>query len=160
MAIGAGRKLDAVDFTYPDVVTAFGNGTNTITSATFAVMPSTTCTASITNPHPSADMLCQVSYGAWMNASAGDVRLSVDISGAVTIAAGIGGGAAIGWGEIPIVSLPTGATNSGSQQRSAMVTVELPPGTTTFKAYGLRTGAGTTQINYPTIRLEPVQYLF
>jgi hypothetical protein len=156
MTIRAGAKIDAQDFDVPDVVTAFGNGTNTIVSAAFAVMPTTTCTANLTNPHPTASLLTLVTYGAWMNCvAANDVRMSLDISGALTIAAGIGGGAAVGWGEIPIVS---GAV--GSLQLQATITVALPPGTTTFKTFGLRTGAGTVQINYPTIRVVPLAYIF
>lgn len=160
MPILAGALVDAVDLDIPDVVTAFGNGTNTIVSATFAVLPSVACTAVITNPHPTANMLALVTYGAWMTVSAGDVRISLDISGALTIAAGIGGAAAIGWGEIPIVSLPTGATSSGSQQRQATITVSLPPGATTFKTYALRTGAGVVAVNYPTIRVVPLSFIF
>lgn len=156
MTIKAGAKVDATDFDLPDVVTAFGNGTNTITSATFAVMPTNTCTAAITNPHPTATMLCLVAYGAWMvGAAATDTRMSLDVSGAVTIAAGIGGGAAIGYGEIPIAG-----TTTASLQYAATITVECPPGTTTFKTYGLRTGAGVVSINYPTIRVVPLRYLF
>lgn len=161
MAILAGRVISAADVTMPAVVTNFGNGTNTVTSTSFAVLPSTTCTASITNAHPTADMLTLVTYGAWMSATANDVRMSLDISGAVTIAAGIGGGAAVGYGEIPIVSLPTGATSSSTFHGQGTFTVELPPGTTTFKTYAMRSSAsGTQNCNYPTIRLVPLYYLF
>lgn len=154
MTILAGAKVDAVDFDLPDVVTAFGNGTNTVTATSFSVLPTTTCTAAITNPHPTASMLCMVSWGAWMAATAYDVRTAIDFSGAITIAAGIGGGAAIGYGEIPICSTtPSGHYNS-------MVTVEMAPGTTTCKMYAMRTTSGTQTVNYPTIRLIPVRFLF
>lgn len=156
MAIIAGALVDAVDLDVPDEVTAFGNGTNAIVSATFAVMPTTTCTAVITNPHPTNNLKVLVTYGAWMvGAASTDVRMSLDISGALTIAAGIGGGAAVGWGEIPIVG---GAT--GSLQMQGTFTVNLPNGATTFKTYGLRTGAGAVNLNYPTIRLCPLYYVF
>lgn len=155
MTILAGAKVDATDFDLPDVVTAFGNGTNVITATTFSVLPTTTCTASITNPHPTANMLTLVAYGAWMVATTNDVRMALDISGVTVIAAGIGGGAAIGYGEIPIVS-----SSTASMHRQATITVELAPGSTTFKTYGMRTTSGTQNINYPTIRLVPLRYLF
>ena len=157
MAILAGSLVSAVDFDLPDVVTAFGNGANTITATSFSVLPTTTCTASITNPHPTASMLTMVCYGALMSAAtASDCRMALDVSGAVTIAAGFGGGAAVGYGEIPSVSATT-----ASAQRQAVITVQLPPGTTTFKVYGMRAAAsGTHAINYPTVRLIPLRYLF
>lgn len=154
MAIVAGAKLDAQDFVLPDPVTATGNGANAVTATSWAVLPTTTCTASITNPHPTAGMLVTVAYGAWMSAAtAGDVRLSVDVSGALTIAPGVGGGAAIGWGEIPVAT----ATQPNAQ-RQATITLTLPPGTTTFKVYAYKTGAGTNTVNYPTLRIIPIRY--
>lgn len=155
MTILAGAKVDAIDFDLPDVVTAFGNGTNTITATSFSVLPTTTCTAAITNPHPTANMLCIVTYGAWMVATTNDCRMALDFSGATVIAAGIGGGAAIGYGEVPITS-----TATGSMHRQATITVGLAPGATTVKTYGMRTTSGTQNINYPTIRIIPLRYLF
>ena len=158
MTLRAGSQVDATDYDLPLVVTAFGNGLNTVTSTTFAVLPTTTCTAAITNPHPTATLLCLVHYGAWMAVTAGgaDARIAVDISGSVTIAAGIGGGGAIGYGEIPICS------TTPSDQFSAVITVELPPSATaaTFKVYSMRSAAsGTQSVNYPTLRLVPLYYL-
>lgn len=153
MTIRAGSRVQAVDFDLPDVATGFGSGANTITSATFAPLPTIQCTAAITNAHPSANMLCLVTYGAWMSASTGDVRMSLDVSGALTIAPGIGGGAAIGWGEVPM------SASTANAQFSATFTAQIPPGTTTFKTYALRTGAGTVACNYPTIRLVPLYFL-
>lgn len=157
MTILAGAKIDAVDFDLPDVVTAFGNGANSITATTFSVLPATTCTAAVTNPHPTASMLTMVCYGAWMSSStASECRMSLDVSGAVTIAAGVGGGAAAGWGEIPV-----SASTQPNAHRQAVITVELPPGTTTFKVYGMRVAAsGTHRIDHPTVRLVPLRFLF
>lgn len=157
MPILAGAKLDAADFDLPDVVTAYSNGTNSITATSFTVLPTTTCTATITNPHATANMLLLVSWGAWMAAvTANDVRIALDISGALVVAAGIGGGGAAGWGEIPLAS-----TTTASAHFNSMITVELPPGTTTFKMFAQRSGAtGTHNVNYPTIRLIPLRFLF
>jgi hypothetical protein len=156
MSTLAGAKLDATDFALPDVVAAHGNGTNTITSATFAALPTNTVSAAITNPHPTATMLCLVTYGAWMSASSGDVRYALNVSGSATIAAGIGGGAAIGYGEIPISSVSASILGSGS------FTVELPASATaaTFTGYAMRTGSGTVVCNYPTVRIVPLRFLF
>ena len=154
MTILAGSKVDATDFDLPDVVAVAGGSPNSITSASFAVLPTNTCTAAITNPHPTANMLCLVSYGAWMIASTGDGRASLDISGALTVSPGIGGGAAIGWGEILF------STTTTLNQKAATITVALPPGTTTFKMYALRSGAGTVNVNYATIRIVPLSYIF
>lgn len=152
MTIRAGSRVQAIDFDLPDVVTAAAAGANVITSATFAVMPTNTCTAVILNPHPTANLFCLVTYGAWMSAASGDVRMSLDISGALTVAPGIGGGGAGGWGEVPYAAAATAAQSQGT------FTVMLPPGTTTFRSYALRTGAGVVNCNYPTIRVAPLYF--
>jgi hypothetical protein len=140
----------------PDPVTAFGNGLNTVTATTFTDLPTTSCIAAITNPHPTLSMLTLVGFGAWMNASANAIRICPRVSGSITIAAGIGGGGPIGWGEIP-------ETGSASNfQLSATYTVELPASATaaTFTMQAHRdAAAGTQQVNYPTIRLVPLRYV-
>ena len=149
----AGSKVDATDFFIPVPVTAFGNGTNTITSLTFADLPSTACSASITNPHPTANMLTLVTFGGWLNASTNAVRVCPRVSGSVTISAGIGGGGPVGWGEIPLTSLTT------PTQCSATVSYELPPGTATFTMQSMRdVAAGTQNANYCTLHIMPLRY--
>ena len=154
--IMAGAEVDGTDWLLPAIVQVFGNGTNAVTSAGFAVLPTTTCTASMTNPHPRSRLLVMVSYGAWMGAAAGsDVRACLDVSGSLVAGAGIGGGGPVGWGEVLY------AASAGSDQRHAMCTYELPVSgsAATFKTFALRTGAGATTCNYPTIRIVPVRYL-
>lgn len=154
MSILAGAKATAVDLTLPDVVTAFGNGTNTVTATTFTDLPTTSCVAAITNPHPTADMLTYVTYSGWATASTNALRFCPRVSGSTTVTAGIGGGLAVGWGEVPRVIVEY-------QQYMASATIELPPGTATFTMQAHRESAsGTQQLNYPTIRLVPVRYLF
>ena len=156
MALRKGAKVDVLDFDLPDPAgaTAGGAGTNTVTATSWAVLPTNTVTVAITNPHPSADMLCWVSYGAWMSASASDVRMGLDVSGSVTIPPGIGSGGPRGWGQI------LQATAATSQQFSGGCTVVVPPGTATFKAYAYRSAAsGTQAVNYPTLDVVPVRYL-
>ncbi len=157
MTIRAGARLDATDFDLPDVVAAYGNGANTVVATAFAVLPTTTCTASITNPHPTASMLVLVTFGAWMSASANAVRCCPAVSGSVTIAAGIGGGGPLGWGEIP----ETGA--STLSQFSASYTVELPASANAavFSMQSYRDSAsGTQKCDYPVIRLTPLRFIF
>ncbi len=158
MVIRAGARLDATDFALPDPVaaTAGGAGTNTVTATAWAVLPTNTVTAAITNPHPELPMLCLVTFGAWMSASANGVRAALDISGSLTIAPGIGGGAAIGWGEILFCGASTNNQYSGS------FTIELPVSLTaaTFKMHAYRDSAtGTQQVNYPTIRVTPLRFV-
>jgi hypothetical protein len=158
MVVRAGARLDATDFALPDVVaaTAGGTGTNTITATSWAVLPSNTCTAAITNPHPEMALLVEVTYSAWMVATANGVRMALDISGSVTIAPGVGAGAAVGWGEIPFCGAAT------TNQYAGSFTVELPVSTTaaTFKVYAYRDAAsGTQQVNYPTIRIKPLRFV-
>lgn len=157
MTIRAGARLDATDFDLPDVVTGYGNGTNTVTATAFAVLPTTTCTASITNPHPTAAMLVLVTFGAQMSASANAVRCCPAVSGSTTIAAGVGGGGPIGWGEVPLCGAATTNQHSGS------FTVELPVSANAaeFSMQAYRDSAsGTQTCNYPTIRLTPLRFVF
>jgi hypothetical protein len=156
MTLRTGSKVDVVDFDLPDAVgaSAASPGTNTVTATSWAVLPSNPVTVSITNPHPDADMLCLVTYGAWMSATASDVRLALDISGALSVPPGVGGGGAKGWGQVPMTSVST------AQQFSASFPVALPPGTTTFKAYAYRPAAsGTQAVNYPVIDVTPQRYV-
>ena len=156
MTILAGAKVDATDFDLPDPVLAYGNGTNSLTSSAgvFAVLPTTTCTASITNPHPTAPMLTLVSFGAWCSmATSGDVRLGLDVSGALTVAAGLNSLTTQGWGEVPFANV------SQYSQLHSTITVSLPAGSTTFKVYGYRSAANTATVNYPTLRLVPIRYV-
>ena len=95
MTIAAGKKPSAADLVLPAVVTGYGNGSNTITATSWTVLPTNTCTAAITNPHPTAAMRILCTYGGWLSASANDVRMMPAVSGSVTIAAGVGTSAAV-----------------------------------------------------------------
>lgn len=157
MAILAGRYVAAADLAVPDAVAGYGSSTNTVTATSWAVLPSSGASAAITNPHPSAALLVWVTWGAWMSANANAVRLCPAVSGSVTIAAGIGGGGPVAWGEIPLASVST------SQQFSSMVPYELPASGTaaTFVLQAYRDSAtGTQTVNYPALRIIPIRYLF
>jgi hypothetical protein len=157
MTIAAGKRLTATDLVLPAVVTGYGAGTNTITATTFAVLPTNTCSAAITNTHPTASLRVLVTYGAWMSASANGVRGSLAITGSLTIAAGIGT-AAIGWGEIPYTD-----STAGNAVRSGSFTLDLPVSASacTFSWQAYRdAAAGTQTCNYPTIRILPINFIF
>lgn len=160
MPILAGAKVDAVDFDLPDPVAGYGAGTNAITAGSFTDLPTNNAVVSIVNPHPSANLLCQVHFGVWITISgtATFVRACPRVSGATTIAAGISSVNAgpIGWGAIP------GSNLVGINQCSGFATYSLPPGTSTFTMQGYRDSAagGTYQINYPVIHVTPVNYVF
>jgi hypothetical protein len=153
-----GGVVDGVDWTLPAVVSAHGNGTNNIAATTFAVLPSTTVSASMTNPHPRARLLVVVDYGAWLlGAASTDVRACLNVSGSLTVTPGIGGGGPVGWGEVLYASATT-----GQGQHSAMCTYLLPVSGTaaTFALYAEKTGAGTPQCNYGTIMITPIRYVW
>ena len=157
----AGSKITAVDYALPAVVTGFGNGTNAITATVFTVLPTNTCTAVITNPHPTASMICLVTFGAWMasNLAGNGVSCCPAVSGSVTYAAGTtGGGGPVDWGEIPYC-VNTGLT---SQHHAGSATYILPASATpaTFSMQAMRdTTTGSTQVcNYPTIRIIPLYF--
>jgi hypothetical protein len=152
----AGSKVLADDFQLPDIVTAFGNGTNTITATTFTDLPTTSCVAVITNPHPTASLICLVKFGAWMSATANSVRCCPRVSGSTTIAAGIGAGGPLGWGEVPLAG-----NDANPQQCMGGATYSLPASATaaTFTMQALRDSASGTQVcNYATIRIIPLYY--
>jgi hypothetical protein len=152
----AGAVVDGTDWDLPGIVTAYGNGTNIVTAASFAVLPTNTCSASITNDHPFASLLILVEYGAWMSAATGDVRATVSISGSVSSNAGISGSGPAGWGEVLHIATPFYIS------RKAACTYEIPasatPATVTMESY--RVGSGVTHVDYPTIRIIPLRFVY
>ena len=157
MTIAAGKKPSAADLVLPAVVTGYGNGSNTITATSWTVLPTNTCTAAITNPHPTAAMRILCTYGGWLSASANDVRMMPAVSGSVTIAAGVGTSAA-GWGEVPMAD-----SAAGYAQIQGSFTYDLPVSGTaaTFSMQAYRSsGSGTQVVAYPVIRLIPICYVF
>lgn len=152
----SGSKVIAADFIIPDVVATFGNGANTITATTYTDLPTTSCVAAITNPHPTASLLCRVEFGAWIHATANAIRFCPRVSGSVTIAAGIGLGGPLNYGEIPLTS------NSGNPQHheaSAIYTLPVSATPATFTLQAMRdSAAGTQTCSYPVLRITPLYY--
>lgn len=156
MTLRAGAKVDAVDWDLPDIVTAFGNGTNVVTATSFTDLPTTACIAAITNPHPTAAMIVEVHFGSWLTAGSNIfTRFCPRVSGSVTIAAGIGNGGPIGWGEVP------GHSSTNKLQLMGMATYSLPASGTaaTFTVQAYRDSAsGTQNVDYPTLRIVPIRF--
>lgn len=153
MAILAGMKASAVDLTLPDRVSAHANTVNTITATVFTDLPSP-CSVAITNPHPTARMLVRVDYSAWVSTSTVACRICPRISGSLTVAPGIGSNAPSGYGQVI-------RAFGDYHQHSAGYYAELPPGTATFTVTAYRESASTTiQVNYATLDVVPIRYLF
>ena len=155
MSFFAGEKIVAEDFFLPTPATATGSGVNSITSTSYAALPSFPVSTSMTNGHPSLYMLCLVTYSAWVFSSSSSVfgRVSLELTGGLPISAGsVGSGAAAGFGEII-----RGGIND---QYQSSFTALLPAGTTTtFEMRALRESAvPTVQVNYGTIRVTPLRY--
>jgi hypothetical protein len=156
MTLRAGAKVDAVDWDLPDIVSVTGAGTNVITATTTTDLPTTSCIASITNPHPTANLICLVTFGAWFTVGGGiRTRICPRVSGSTTIAAGIAGGGPVGWGEVPMSTIST------QLHVAASATYSLPASATaaTFTMQAYRDSAsGTQNVDYPTIRIIPLRF--
>lgn len=137
---------------------ASGGGTNNVTAAVNVWQDLTSAPASVSMTNPSADfdLVVNVHFGAWMSASAGDVRMGLVLSGGLTVATpGPGVNNVIGWGLLPMTSQTTTDQHMGFMQ----VTIPAGAAAVTFKAWGLRTnGAATAQVNYPSINLVPDRF--
>lgn len=160
MTILAGAKASAVDLTLPIPAQAYANGVNTIVSAanTWADLPTIACAVSITNPHPTAPMLCLVTWSAWLSVTtSSEVRVAPRVSGSTTITAGPGG-IAYGWGQIPRADTTTGYGSKGGSGY-----VQLPASVTaaTFTLQAFRVAAtGTQQVNYSVMEICPLRFVF
>lgn len=137
---------------------ATGGGVNSVTAAVNVWQDLTAFPASVvmTNPSTDFDLVVNVHFGAWMSASAGDVRMGIVLSGGLTVATpGPGVNNVIGWGLLPTTSQTTVDQHNGFMQ------VIIPAGAAavTFKAWGMRTNSGATaQVNYPSINLVPDRF--
>jgi hypothetical protein len=153
MAIVAGARIDASDIVVPDPVVGVGASTNTIVATSWAVLPSNPASVSITNPHADADLLCLVTYTAWVKSTTtGWVQAGFQLTGDTTMAAP-GPGDGIGDIVAAYASLPWTKT-------SGTVPVTLSPGTTTAEMVARTSGTGTQNVDYPVIRIVPLRYLF
>jgi hypothetical protein len=152
-----GVPFAAMDHALPLPVAETGNGVNTITSTSFAALPSYPCTAQILNPNPDQAMVCLVGYGAWASASTNDVRLALRITraGQQYLAAGIGSDGPVGYGEIPAVLV---SSLTGIHARTSVL-LDPSPYPYVFEVYAMRAAAaGTQDARYACLRIVPIRY--
>lgn len=139
--------------TLPADVTNFVNSQITITSLTFAAMP-TPLTVAFTNPSADYNLVVDVQISAWMSAATNDVRAGLSASGGLTFTPTLGSGGAIANSE-----------NLYAAVAGVQCSVEIPgliipagAGAVTFAMQAMRTTSGTQLVSYPAIRVKPRRY--
>jgi hypothetical protein len=146
----AGQLLVADEL--PALVSAAGAASNTITATSWTVLPGGSLTASITNPSATRDLVCDLSYAAKVSASASDVRVSVALTGGLTVGAGAvepSWAYRLWYAGASLVTLQT------------HFPITIPAGATAVTAtmYAYRASAtGTQQCDYPVILWTPLYY--
>lgn len=153
---------EAIDtiLTIPDPVSNGANGSNTITSTSYAALPTTPISVSITNPSSVYRLLVDVRISAWMASTVTTVELtaSVNGSGGMTFAAGsTGNGHAVAQSENLLTTL-----GSTAQQYASSVPIIIPAGAAavTLAMYAKRNSAsGTQSLLQPVIRAIPMRFM-
>jgi hypothetical protein len=137
-----------------------GNGTNSITSGTYAALPSFPASTSIENPDSTLSMLVLCNWGVWLRSDGATtyVEACPALSGATTIPAGVGGGGPISMGEIPYTNLMNFGSPNLWRSFSGVCTYALPPGVTTFTMQAKRTGAAAAYCDYAAIHVTPLRF--
>lgn len=143
----------------PANVSAQGGGINTISAAAnvWAVLPNFPVSVVMTNPSDVFNLVCNVFFGAWMQAAAGDVRMGFVLSGGLTVSPPTtGANQPIGWGLLPLT------TQTTSDQHMGFAQVVIPAGASavTFTGWGMRSnGTSNSQVNYPSINVVPDRFV-
>ena len=128
---------------------------HTVAATSWGTMLPGTVAQSITVSQPTWVM---VTFGAWLQASAGETRAGVSLGGATVVSPPntqqdglVGSGA---WGQTLIVQTADVGATSG--QRTQQRVYLLGVGTTTFTIEAYLATAGTHQVNYPTLEIVPL----
>jgi hypothetical protein len=143
----------------PIAVRGSASGTNTLTPAinVWTNLPTNTWgTVQMTNPSTEFDLMCLVSFGAWMNNTAGSLRFGVLLTGGVSAGPDPSTNSVAGFGMMPLEG-----ANSQSVQHAGSFSLIIPAGAAavTFTGQGQRSVAsGTQNINYPTIEVTPIRF--
>lgn len=150
-------KLDTL-LSVPAPVNASSSGTNTITSTSYAALPTSPASVALTNPSADFALLVEVTISGWM-ASNGTVELtaSVNGTGGMTFAAGsTGNGHAVSQGE----NLLAVDTTAASHQSTLPVIIPAGAAAVTFAIHAKRASASGSQIfNFPAIRVVPIRFM-
>jgi hypothetical protein len=142
----------------PANVSQYGNGINVMVGGAnvWTTMPSFPVSVVMTNPSSDFKLICNVFFGAWLQASVGDSRIGVALSGGLTVATPtLGPNQPTGWGLVPMT------TQTTADQHMGFFQVEIPAGAAavTFTAMGMRSnGTATANVNYPTIHVVPDRF--
>jgi hypothetical protein len=141
--------------TLPAAVRYAPGNVNTIAATSWGTIVPSTTPQSITVSQPTWVL---VTFGAWMQASAGETRAGISLSGATTLSPPnyqqdgvIGSGA---WGQTLYMAVSDIAAGSG--QRSSQRVYLLNPGTTTFTMEAYMATAGAHAVNYPVLEIIPL----
>jgi hypothetical protein len=135
------------------------SGTWTAGAGVWATLPSNPISLAYTNPSTVFNLVCNVSYGAWIrSATAGtQARFGLALSGGLTVATPAAGVAnqPVGWGLFP-----TNGGNASLSQHMGFFQMIIPPSVAavTLTAMGYRSAANTVEFLYPTIHVVPDRY--
>jgi hypothetical protein len=135
---------------------AAGNNVFAPAINTWSNLPTSTWgTVQMTNPSPDFDLMCLVSFGAWMSSTSGSVRMGVLLTGGVSAGPDPAVNSVAGWGMMPLEG-----ANSQLVQHAGSFSLIIPKGAAavTFTAQGYRSATGTHNINFPTIEITPIRF--
>lgn len=133
-------------YNMPTPVTRVGADVQAITATSWANIPNI-ANISMTFSRP---CWVELTFGAWVIASTGDIRAGINVTGATTQPPNVPA-----WGNT-IYQTPGLTTGTASQQCSKMVLCAA--GTTTFTAQAYQSGGGTKRMNYAMLQASPMYY--
>lgn len=145
-------RAEAVKPALPAPVSVKGNNTQAVTATSWADLPNI---AAATLNLPQACWV-QITVGAWVVATAGDVRISANVTGATTLGESqieVGGDSS-SWGQVMYAAADTGTRHATSTR-----VVRLNAGTNTIRVRAYRTSTGgTVGSNYTTLQVAPLYW--
>lgn len=132
-------------YNMPTPVTRTGASVQGVTATSWANLPN------ISNISFNFSRPCwvQVTLGAWVVATVGEIRAGINVSGATTQPPN-----QPGWGNTIYQSFDN--ANTVSQQVTKLILCNA--GTTTFTAQAYQAGGGTKQLNYSVLMAAPLYY--
>ena len=136
----------------PDPKSATGAETQGVTATAWADLPGIT-SVSFTLDRPA---WVSIDVGAWIVATAGDIRVSARVSGATTLGETQlqVGGSTMSWGQVMYAY-----GQPGSSQCTSHRTIRMNAGVNTIAVRAYRTGSGgACQANYATLQVSPLSW--
>lgn len=139
---GSGWK--AIGGGLPDRIEVSNSNQIPITATTYADLPSTPVTTTFTLP---AACWVEIKAEAWLVAVTNDIRMSINVTGATTVAP-----ATPAHGSVGFVSAPVGSAAASKQ--IATRTVKLNAGENTVEIQAMRATSGTQTVSYPVLTVK------